>query len=247
MSLLRMSVIGGVVLAASTVGALAADMPDDRPFPASPPPRFSQPDSNAFDGWYLRGDLGYRWQKNSGAEAATGFVAPTDSKLNSTVSAGFGAGLKSGWFRSDLTVDITPPTDYTGQVVTPGDTTAKVTATTLLLNGYFDLGSWYHITPYIGAGAGTANMHISDYHSTASPPFSADTSRSQWNFAWAGMGGVAYAISPNMMVDVGYRYLSLGDVMTKSDAVGSMKLTGITAHEVRVGLRWTFEDRPLGR
>jgi opacity protein-like surface antigen len=250
MSLLRMSVISGAVLAASTAGALAADMPGDRtlPFPASmPSSRILQPDSDTFEGWYLRGDLGYRWQKNSSAEAAPSFVAPTNDKLNNTVAVGLGAGYKSGWFRADLTVDTTPPVNYTGQVITPGDTTAKVTATTVLLNGYLDLGSWYRMTPYIGAGAGIASMNISDYHSAATPPFTDVKARSQTNFAWAGMAGVSYAVSPNILVDVGYRYLSLGDAMTESDAFGSMRLKSITAHEVRVGLRWNFEDRPLGR
>jgi opacity protein-like surface antigen len=250
MGLLRISVIGGAVLSVSAAGALAADMPGDRTLapPASmQSSRYSEPASEPFAGWYLRGDVGYRWLKNSGADAATGFAAPSTSKFNDNFVAGVGGGLKSGWLRTDLTIDFMLPTRYTGQVVTPGDTTAKVSATTFLLNGYFDLGSWYRITPYIGVGAGTANMRISNYTSTASPPFSSNTARSQWNFAWAGMAGMAYAISPNMMVDLGYRYLSLGDVMTGSDAFGSMKLKNITAHEVRVGLRWNFEDTPLGR
>lgn len=250
MGLLRMSVIGGAVLSVSAAGALAADMPGDRTLapPASmPSSRYSEPESEPFAGWYLRGDIGYRWLKNSGADAATGFSAPSSSKFNNNVAAGFGAGLKSGWLRTDLTIDFIPTTRYTGQVATPGDTTAKVSGTAFLLNGYLDLGSWYLMTPYVGVGAGAASMRISNYTSTATPPFSGNADRSQWNFAWAGMAGVAYAISPNMMVDLGYRYLSLGDVMTGSDAFGSMRLKNITSHEVRVGLRWTFEDMPVGR
>ena len=122
-----------------------------------------------------------------------------------------------------------------------------MTTTTLLLNGYLDLGSWYRMTPYIGAGAGIANLNISDYQSTVAPPFGTVKARGQTNFAWAGMAGVAYALSQNVMVDVSYRYLNLGDVMTSSDAFGNMRLSKITAQEVRVGLRWNFEDQPLGR
>jgi opacity protein-like surface antigen len=250
MGLLRMSVLGGAVLSVSAAGALAADMPGDRTLapPASlPSSRYSAPESEPFAGWYLRGDIGYRWLKNSGADTATGFSAPSSSKFNNNVAAGFGAGLKSGWLRSDLTIDFIPATRYTGQVVTPGDTTAKVSGTAFLLNGYFDLGSWYHMTPYVGAGVGAASMKISDYSSTAAPPFSGNADRNQWNFAWAGMAGVAYAIAPNMLVDLGYRYMSLGDVMTGSDAFGSMRLKNITSHEVRIGLRWTFEDMPVSR
>ena len=249
MKLPLMSVIGGAALAASSVCAIAADWPGSRtlPPPSSPPPRYTPAESYEFSGWYLRGDLGYTWLKQGGVEAASGFPAPTTGKLNTNLNAGIGAGIKSGWMRSDLTVDFIPATTYTGQVVTPGDTTAKVTATTVLLNGYLDLGSWYRMTPYVGAGAGTANMHISNFVSATTPPFTPNSSRSQWNFAWAGMAGVAYTISPNMMVDVGYRYLSLGDAKTEADAFGAFKLKNIAAHEVRVGLRWNFEDAPMGR
>jgi len=61
------------------------------------------------------------------------------------------------------------------------------------------------------------------------------------------MAGVAYALSQNVLVDVSYRYLSLGDATTSSDVFGKMRLSKITAQEVRVGLRWNFEDQPMGR
>jgi opacity protein-like surface antigen len=79
------------------------------------------------------------------------------------------------------------------------------------------------------------------------PPFTGDGAHSQWNFAWAAMAGVAYRIAPNMQVDVGYRYLALGDVSTASDAAGQMTLKNIANHEVRVGLRWNFDDLPTLR
>ena len=250
MSLLRMAVIGGAVLAGSSAGAWAADMPGDRtlPFPASTAPStYSPRQSEPFAGWYLRGDLGYRLQKTSGAEAAPGFTSPTTNTLGNVVAGGIGGGYKSGWFRSDLTVDFTPEANYTGQIVSPSDATAKISATTALLNGYFDLGSWYRMTPYIGAGAGITNLKMSGYTSTVAPPFGGANPNGRTNFAWAGMAGVAFAVSSNVLVDVGYRYLSLGDAVTASDAFGSMKLNKITAHEVRVGLRWNFDDQPLGR
>ena len=250
MSLLRKSVFGGALFIATATGAVAADAPGGRslPYPEpAPPPTFSPRQSEPFAGWYLRGDVGYRMQDISSANSASGFASPTNNKVNSTVVAGFGAGYKSGWLRSDLTVDFTPSANYTGQVASPGDVGAKVTATTLLLNGYLDLGSWYRMTPYVGAGVGMANMNISDYKSTVSPPFGTVKSRGQTNLAWAGMAGVAYALSQNVLVDVSYRYLSLGDATTSSDTFGAMRLSKITAQEVRVGLRWNFDDQPLGR
>ena len=131
---------------------------------------------------------------------------------------------------------------YQGTVATPGDTTAKIQAATALFNGYIDLGTWYRISPYIGAGAGVAYARVLDYASTRRRPYPA-TPADQWKFAYAAMAGIAIAIAPNVMLDVGYRYLNFGDVKTGSDASGAMTFRNVAAHEVRVGLRWSFDDQ----
>ncbi len=236
-------VIGGAALAATMTGGLAADMPGN----TLPPPSLSARPvqrTEIYSGWYLRGDVGYRFGRSDGAEPAAGFAAPTSEKMGNSIAAGLGAGIKTEWLRTDFTIDVATPMKYEAE---PGGTSAKVSATTFMFNGYLDLGTWYRATPYIGAGAGAARVRISDYTSTAMPPFSGDNARAQWNFAWAGMAGVAYAISPNTMVDVGYRYINFGDATTGSDAFGSVTLKQIAAHEVRVGLRWSFDDLPLSR
>jgi opacity protein-like surface antigen len=56
------------------------------------------------------------------------------------------------------------------------------------------------------------------------------------------MTGFGYAMAPNLMIDVGYRYIDFGDAQTNADAFGAMTFKNIAAHEVRVGLRWSFDD-----
>ena len=56
------------------------------------------------------------------------------------------------------------------------------------------------------------------------------------------MAGIAFPISHNMMVDVGYRYLNVGDVSTGGSASPAMTIKNVAAHEVRVGVRWSFDD-----
>ena len=184
------------------------------------------------------------WGTIQGAQSASGFPSPTDNKLDGAFVAGVGAGIKTQWLRTDFTVDYSAPMKYQGTIVSPGDTTAKISAVSTMFNGYIDLGTWYHATPYIGAGAGAAYLTASDYSSTAAPPFSGDTKHSQWNFAWAVMAGVGYVIGPNLMVDVGYRYINFGDVRTNADTFGAMTFKNIAANEVRIGLRWSFDDLP---
>jgi len=238
----RLAIIG--ILGQATVAtnaATAADMPENLPPP--PKPALIVPHG----GWYVRGDLGYYWGHVDGAQSAPGFPNPTGNSLSNGFTGGAGVGYKSDWLRTDVTLDYTAPMKYQGSVASPNDTSAKVSAVTALFNGYLDLGTWYRATPYIGAGAGVSYLRTTDYVSTAAPPFAGGSSNTQWRFAWAAMGGVAYAVAPNVIVDVGYRYLNLGDATTGSDAFGAMTLKNLAAHELRVGVRWSFDDLPYVR
>jgi opacity protein-like surface antigen len=238
MSLAMKSAMMGACLAAVVTAAYAADMPGNLPLPA-----VIRPNSpTALSSWYLRGDFAYRWGIVRGADPAPGFAEPANGKLGTAYGGGLGVGVKSDWLRVDLTVDGTSKAKYESTTVTTNDTTAKVSAVTAMFNGYLDLATWYGVTPYVGGGFGGARLQITDYQSTVAPPFGGDTSRSQWNFAWAAMGGLAYQIAPNMQVDVGYRYLNLGDITTGTGTSGALTLKGIANHEVRVGLRWNFDD-----
>ena len=232
-------------LALAITNATAADMPGEY----LPPPVERRPVviEQLGYGWYLRGDLGYRIGTLERAEAATGFPSPTDSHLGGAVTGSIGAGAKSRWLRTDLTVDYTAPQEYRGTVATPDDTKAKIRTIAALFNGYIDLGTWSTLTPYIGAGAGAAYVRAYDYSSTLAPPLTPVPPHNQWNFAWALMAGVGWQVAPNLMIDVGYRYLNVGDVRTESDAFGAMTFKNVGGHEVRAGLRWSFDDIRLAR
>lgn len=240
---LRLFAIVGVMgqAIASATAVMAADMPENLPPP--PKPVLIVPNS----GWYVRGDLGYYWGQTGSAQSAPGFPNPTDNSLGDGFTGGAGVGYKSEWVRTDLTVDYTAPMKYQGSINSSNDTSAKVTAVTALFNGYLDLGTWYRATPYIGAGAGASYLRTTDYASIGAPPFSGGGANTQWKFAFAAMAGVAYAVAPNLIVDVGYRYLNFGDVTTASDSFGAMTLKNLAAHEVRVGVRWSFDDLPYAR
>ena len=236
-----LAIVGALV--APLTGAMAADMPGDYP---PPPVEVVHPHFFDLNGWYLRADAGYTWGLTDGAQAAPNYPSPTESNMGNGYVAGVGGGIKTRWLRTDVTVDYTSPMKYTGTAVTSDDVTAKISAWSALFNGYVDVGTWHRVTPYVGAGVGVGYVHVSDYASTVAPPFS-DVNNSQWNFNWAVMAGLAYAISPKFKLDVGYRYMNFGDVETASDAFGQMSFKNIAAHEVRVGVRWSFDDIPLAQ
>lgn len=248
MDRLRSFVVASAIMLSLVGVSYAADISRK-----SPPPRFDRLPAliNVNNGWYVRGDLGWHAGLIDGAQSAPSFASPYHSELNNGMTASVGAGIKGSWLRTDVTVDYASALNYQGSISRDGDTTAKIQATTALFNGYLDLGTWYHMTPYIGAGAGVAYAHVYDYVSTRAPPFSGplsgDTAKNQWNFAWAAMAGVGIPLSRNLTVDVGYRYLNIGDLSTASDAFGAMKFKNVAAHEVRFGLRWSFDDLRYAR
>lgn len=237
------ALIAAGTMAASATAASAADMPGTRPLPV---PIERRPVlETIYSGWYLRGDLGYRWGTLSGAQAVTGFISPTENHLGTAASGTLGVGIKSDWLRTDLTVDYATPQKYRGTIATPDDVTAKIQSTSILFNGYLDLGAWYGFTPYLGAGAGMSRVRVSDYVSALAPPFTTPNDRSRWDFTWAAMAGVGWKVAPNMMLDFGYRYLNFRNVQTGSDLFGAMTFQNVAAHEVRIGLRWSFDDYRL--
>ena len=129
---------------------------------------------------------------------------------------------------------------------------ARLQSYDALVNGYFDLGTWYRVTPYVGAGVGLGFGHFQ----TASNYFQADgtsydvdvtnpgngqtyhinfdrnASGTYYNFAYAAMAGIAVQVFDHTKLDIGYRYLNQGRVLG----------TKLDEHEVRAGLRYMIDN-----
>jgi opacity protein-like surface antigen len=227
------------VSAALVTTAMAADMPDypSLPFPAQ---EKSLRQVELFSGWYLRGDIGYRFQRTGSSSSGNTTLVPSPNspKLDNTFMGGLGAGFKEQWFRTDVTGDYGWRSKYSATSVTGATFTGKVESFTMMANGYVDLGTWAGFTPYIGAGIGAANVVFSGYeNSTAvSPMPSTAIPTHRWNLAWAAMAGVSYNIAHNLLLDVGYRHVDLGDV--NGGPNGQLTVKHLTGDEVRVGLRY---------
>jgi opacity protein-like surface antigen len=108
----------------------------------------------------------------------------------------------------------------------------RARVTTLFANAFFDIPLGLAFTPYVGLGIGTANV---DYRTIAPAGSNSDD---QWNFAWNIGGGVAYAFTPNLALDLNYRYVDAGE--GKVDILGLRSQSDIYLHEFLLGLRLTF-------
>jgi opacity protein-like surface antigen len=231
-----------------------------------------------FGGWYLRGDIGFSNQRVSKRDY---YSYPSLLSLNQQNGFdtggvfGVGAGYRfNNWFRADITgqyrgnanfhgSDRTRYTDM-GTIQNGSDTYSGSKSEILLLaNAYADLGTWWCVTPFIGAGIGMSRNTISNFtdlgvNGTAAfgavPGFASAQSASKWNFAWALHSGLAYKVSPNLTLEFAYSFVNLGDGVTgelvNKDGVGAgaghaMTFRDITSHDLKLGVRWNLDSPPV--
>ena len=226
----KTSAIIGAALTVMLTAARAADMP---PILQRPPVVVEEFGSN----WYLRGDIGYRAQQISGNSSWNG-AAIGDAAIDNSFMFGGGVGFKWNFLRVDLTGDYGLQAKVRGSVPGGPNLAMQVDSFTVLLNAYADLGTWYGFTPYIGGGVGGANLRADDYSNSLLPGTTIPSSN-RWTFAWALMAGVSYGVTPNVLIDLGYRYLHLGDAQSGIDTLGgSFSVNDLNANEVRLGVRY---------
>jgi opacity protein-like surface antigen len=116
----------------------------------------------------------------------------------------------------------------------------SVSSQAVLFNLYWDLDEHWGWTPYLGAGIGFAENDLEDSY-VAETGF-VTPGASEWDFAWALMTGASKPISPDLLFDIGYRYINVGDVASSAvpPPAAAVRVRGIDAHEVRMGFRYNF-------
>lgn len=247
-----------------STAALAADLPM--------PPPYIPPPVEDFGGWYLRGDIGFSNQQVK--HLANALEAPLitqsqHAEFNSAGIFGLGAGYRfNNWFRADVTGEYRASATLNGYEVNTfpagggavGNGFNKYTANKsewlVMANAYADLGTWWCVTPFIGAGVGTARVTIANYtdvgQTGAGPSSAFADSVSKWNFAWAVHAGLAYQINPSLTLELAYRYLDMGDGMTgdviaydgTNNIYNPTTFKHLTSHDLKLGIRWAIDPAP---
>jgi opacity protein-like surface antigen len=138
--------------------------------------------------------------------------------------------------------------------------TGNVSSAVFLANAYIDLGTWWCITPFIGAGVGGARNMISGVQdngiiANGSQGFGYTLNDSaQWNLAWDVQAGLTYNVNDNLKIDLSWRYLNLGSPQTAvvqcqntpSCPGAFYTLRDMTSQDFRIGLRWMFPAGGFG-
>jgi opacity protein-like surface antigen len=273
MSGVRVLALAGAALSFSTA-ALAADFPPVLP-PAAPA---VQPAEES--GWYLRGDVGVgvqRFRHFDHFQTNPAFVWPASWQIlqretDDAAFFDFGVGYAvNNWLRFDVIGEHRTKAKFKAlgsyQELCPGGATCldqfdgSHSAEAVLANFYLDLGTWWSLTPFIGAGVGGAYNRVASvtdngFIAGGSAGFgssAADTSN--WNLAWAAHAGLAYSVSSNLKLEFAYRYLNLGSVKTpvvncssngcliapNPASAAFYTLTNFDSQDFKIGLRWLLQ------
>ncbi len=262
-----------------------------------PPPAVEPPPPPAFDagGWYLRGDVGIGFNNSVSASTSPSALnylpsgtTGTDNWYNTSVSEAalfdVGVGYQvNNWFRADVTGELRGGSNFSGLEVVNVQNGAggnspqyadfyrgSLSSEIALVNAYFDMGTWYGVTPYVGGGVGVAfnNFYGGTDNGIASTGYAVSPAggilgnSTQTNFAWALMAGLDMKVARHLKLEIGYRYLDYGNFksgtsqcLTGNGGGGSFSgayCTGggytvasshtLSSNDVRIGLRYYFDD-----
>jgi opacity protein-like surface antigen len=174
----------------------------------------------------------------------------------------------NNWLRVDVTGEYRGNAHFHGQqiavfspVILPDDYNASKSEWLFLANAFVDLGTWWCVTPFIGAGIGTSRNTISSFvdigatqaglggGSILSTTY-AETA-SKWNLAWALYAGLSYKVTPGLSLELMYRYVDLGKAHTgPTNSFDGVTIVNappfqfgtITSQDVMLGFRWNLSD-----
>lgn len=158
---------------------------------------------------------------------------PDNSKTtfsDSTYGARLAFGAKIDFLRTELELGWNK--DFSKTYSEGDGYKASFKTKTALLNAYYDIFTKGGLTPYVGAGIGLSHLNARV----------AEEKLSGNSFAWQVGAGVAYNLTNNLALDIGYRYMDYGNVSKNtSDEYGTGKLKAkLKTNEVLAGLRYTF-------
>lgn len=210
-------------------------------------------------GWYLRGDIGYIFDKGYGdtqLAIVDGFadfapfppiqVSSWEEDDNAVLgSIGFGYHFND-YLRADVNLGLLPDEESSASGVLLGgcigavcgaELNAKNTYWTGLVNAYVDLGTFAGFTPYVGGGVGV--LYSKTELSAVGNRMEVNYSDRDYNFLYSLNAGVSYAVAENTSIDLGYQYMSAPDApFVKVSDNGAEFSEGIDQHQVRLGLRY---------
>jgi len=201
--------------------------------------------------FYVSGKLGASFMDIDDIKNTSGVVRPARINIDYEDDTVFAAALAGGYDWSGQGVPIRTEIEYTFRsgfdydpnptfvnAATPSRAESDFNAHTFLINAFYDLKNGSEFTPYVGGGFGMALNHSDVTYTNLATGESEEAEETALDIAGHVGGGVGYTINERTTLDLGYRYLWLGDVEYGPSA--DVTAFDHNAHEVLLGLRYHF-------
>lgn len=150
------------------------------------------------------------------------------------LGAGLRAGLEVGWTRNVVG-------DIAGGPVGRAGGAGRTNAYTFMGVVGYELNPIGPLRPWVSAGAGVARLSFKGVGDAFAPGGRLDDKDNA--VAWQVGAGVAYAVTPNLDLTVGYRFLDTG-IVRMNDSAGNRVSFDYQNHSALVGVRYTFGAPP---
>lgn len=230
-------------------GAFAADY--DPPIFVEEAPEYVPVEVGS--GWYLRGDVAYNANKTFRHRITTfaNYERFTQSTTPIVGSVGFGYHF-SDFLRAEANLGLLTAgsgrLDYALGAPVGADVNirARNTMWSGIVSLYGDLGTVAGFTPYVGAGVGLVlakrdYRRFTEYYAPGTPDLDYRNRDHNYSFAYSLGAGVAYNVSSNLSLDVGYQYLSAPRAEYVQIAGSQDRVRkGVNVHQIKVGLRYAL-------
>ncbi|MBL8549526.1 MAG: OmpA family protein [Hyphomonadaceae bacterium] len=186
----------------------------------------------ATEGWYGRVDAGYSF---AGSNDISPWNASADLENDWVESLGLGFAFDNGFrLEGEFSHRFN---ELDTATVASGD--AHVWAA--MLNAYVDFNKSGAVQPYLGVGVGAARQDSNAWRN--GPVRGYDDSET--SLAYQGLAGIAFMLSEQLALDIGYRYFAAPDgEFSGTNPAPTTFSTDYDHHSATVGLRWQFAAPP---
>jgi OmpA-OmpF porin, OOP family len=198
--------------------------------------------AHATEGWYGRADVGYSTdgQTDLGIDSGGWNWGTSNHENDWTQHLGLGYAFQNGFrLEGELGHRFNQM-----EATTNFDQGGDVHAWSAMMNLFYDFNRGGGIEPYIGLGVGAARINMNGADDIPPPHYYFDDEATV--LAYQGMVGLAFAITEQLDLDVGYRYFVAEGIEFDSFTPGGPD-DGEADYEqqaVTVGLRWQFAAPP---
>lgn len=163
---------------------------------------------------------------------------------------GLGAGYNvSNHFRADITLsnrDYKLNNSDTVNGIAINDT-QKISSTTLMLSGYYDIGTYRNFTPYLAVGTGIAMNRAGDLKIVHSFGNIIYPGKTNVNVAYQIGAGTTVKLTEKMDIDLNYKFINMGYIKTTSGIATDSSITVLSkakahlkSHECMIGIRFNL-------